>query len=327
MRMLYLIFSHDHQEQIARLVRAIRNLSPNSLVAIHHDPTKSSLDIELFADTNNVHIIPNPVRGEWGDYSLVEQYLHAMRWCMTSLDFDWSCTITGLTYPIKPLLAFEASLEETVYDAFVYHFDAFDPDHWPKGTAETRYLFTYYKLPRFPYYYKIPSKIRAVLSKTRTILNRMQSLFRIMPMPRGAKTRFGIRRLRTPIGNKFKLYGGRQMLNLNWYALERLFRFIDENPSWVTFSKRTLIPDELFFNSIIANDSELRVCNDVLRYIKWPKLHAASVSVITHDELSDALKSKAPFGLKFDSRVDPLAIDQVDALLGLSIDSPSTRDS
>lgn len=146
-------------------------------------------------------------------------------------------------------------------------------------------------------------------------------------MPRNCKTRFGIRRLRTPIGNKFKLYGGRQMLNLNWYALERLFRFIDENPSWVTFSKRTLIPDELFFNSIIANDSELRVCNDAFRFIKWPKLHAASVAVITHDELSDALKSKAPFGLKFDSRVDSLAIDQVDVLLGLSIDRSTTRDS
>lgn len=327
MRTLYLIFSHDHQEQLARLVRTIRNLSPNSLIAIHHDPTKSSLDIKLFADTNNVHIIPNPVRGEWGDYSLVEQYLHAMRWCITSLAFDWLCTITGLRYPIKPLLDFEASLEETVYDAFVYHFDAFDPDHWPKGTAKRATSLSTTSYRAFPSYYKIPLRIRTVLTKTRTIFNRMQPLFRIISMPRNCKTRFGIRRLRTPIENKLKLYGGRQMLNLNWYALERLFRFIDENPSWVTFSKRTLIPDELFFNSIIANDSELRVCNDALRFIKWPKLHAASVAVITHDELSDALKSKAPFGLKFDSRVDSLAIDQVDVLLGLSIDRSTTRDS
>lgn len=327
MRTLYLIFTHDHQEQLARLVQAILHLSPRALIAIHHDTTKSSLDPNLFADKSKIHIIPNPVRGEWGDYSLVEQYLHAMRWCMAGLDFDWCCTLTGLTYPIKPLLDFEASLGESEYDAFVYHFDAFDPAHWPKGTAETRYLFTYYKLPRFPYYYKIPTGIRAALAIARTHFNRMQPLFRIIPMPRGARTRFGMRRLRTPIGHKFKLYGGRQMLNLNWYALERVFRFIDENPSWVAFSKRALIPDESFFTSIIANDSELRVCNDVLRYIKWPKLHAASVAVITHDELDEILKTEAPFGLKFDSRVDPLAIDKVDALLGLSEGRPAMHDS
>ena len=38
----------------------------------------------------------------------------------------------------------------------------------------------------------------------------------------------------------------------------------------------------------------------VLRYIKWPKLHAASGAAIEADEVEQALSSGAPFGLKFD---------------------------
>ncbi|HKJ88295.1 MAG TPA: N-acetylglucosaminyltransferase, partial [Gammaproteobacteria bacterium] len=63
MRALYLVFSHDHQEQLARLVRAVRRLSPGSLIAVHHDPRKEPLASGLFEGVGNVHVIPDPVGG------------------------------------------------------------------------------------------------------------------------------------------------------------------------------------------------------------------------------------------------------------------------
>ncbi len=327
MHTLYLIFSHDHQEQLARLARAIRRLSPEALIAIHHDPGRATLSQGLFSGLGEVHVIPNPVRGEWGDYSLVDQYLHAMRWCMDNLVFDWLCTLTGFSYPIKPLHSFEDWLAKSDYDAFVYHFDAFDPEHWPKGTGERRYLFAYYKLPRFPYYYRFPAPIREFLSRARTIFNRMQPLFRIIPMPRGARTRFGIRRLRLPFGPEFKICGGRQMLNINRRTLDRIFHFLTEKPSYVAYARRTLIPDESFFTSIVANDPDLRVCNEVLRYIKWPrdKQDAANGAVITSDDVNEVLQSGAPLALKFDTRVDPSALDMIDAFLDVTESHPFSQ--
>jgi hypothetical protein len=320
---LYLIFSHHRQQQLQRLARSIHQLSPNALIVIHHDPTQGELDHDLFAEIPGVHFIPDPIHGEWGDYSLVEQYLHSLRWCLDNLDWGWLCTLTGLSYPISSLHEFESRLATSEYDAFIRHFDAFDPGPWPKGvvlkgTGETRYWFRYFKLPRFPYWHKVPARLMGFLSKARQLLNLSQPFFRIIPMPRGGKTRFGIRRFRQPFSPGFTLCGGRQMLTLSREACRQVFEFLEINPWYEGYFMRALIPDEGFFNSILANDQQLKICNDVLRHIKWPKdIGASSVSVITRDEVDAAIQSGAPFGLKFDAQLDQAALDYVDEILGL----------
>lgn len=327
-RTLYLIFSHGHQHQLHRLASAIHQLSPNALIVIHHDPTQVELDHDLFAGIPQVHFIPDPVHGEWGGYSLVEQYLHSLRWCLDNLDWDWLCTLTGLSYPINSLREFESKLAGSGYDSFIRHFDAFDPGPWPKGvvpkgTGETRYWFRYFKLPKFPYWHKVPARLRGFLSKARQVFNDSQPLFRIIPMPRGGKTRFGARRFRLPFPPGFTLCGGRQMLNLNREACRHVFDFLEKNPGYEGYFRRALIPDEGFFTSILANDRHLRVCNDVLRYIKWPKgIGATSVAVIARDEVNEAMQSGAPFGLKFDAQLDPAALDYIDETLGLKTSAP-----
>jgi len=137
-------------------------------------------------------------------------------------------------------------------------------------------------------------------------------------MPRGARTRLGIRRMRHPLSRNFKLCGGRQMLNINRKTCQRIVQFLERHPEWISYSRRVLIPDESFFTSIIANDAGIKVCNDILRYIKWPKQHAASGGVIETGDLNDVFQSSAPFGLKFDIRVSPGVLDVVDAHLGIN---------
>jgi hypothetical protein len=121
------------------------------------------------------------------------------------------------------------------------------------------------------------------------------------------------------------------MLNLNRRALDRVFAYLQAHPAYEAYFRRTLIPDEGFFTSLLANDRELRLCNDVRRFIKWPAaVGAASVAVITKDEVGAAIQSGAPFALKLDIRVDPEALDIIDSLLGLDtvgneIVQPGTR--
>jgi hypothetical protein len=324
MQALYLIFSHDNPAQIARLAHAIRQLSPSSAIAIHHDPAGPALDPRSLDGIGRLHLIPDPVRGGWGDFSLVEQYLHAIRWCVRHVPFDWVCTITGLSYPIASLQEFEDRLSGSGFDGFVRHFDAFDPGPypkgaWPKGTGETRYLYRYFRLPRFPYYYRLPNPVKRFVETGQERVNRSSHLFRLITMPRGAGTRIGVRRRGTPLPAGFVICGGRQMLNLNRRAVEIALSFVDRYPEYVAYFRRTLIPDEAFFTSIVANARDLRICNDVLRFIKWPKaIGAASVAVITSEEIQSVLKSGAPFALKLDARVDPGALDLIDAHLGIS---------
>lgn len=318
MRFLYLIFSHDNADQIRRLACAIRQLCPGSLIALHHDPTHCIVDQSLFSGIEDVYCIPEPVRGEWGGFSLVEQHLHSLRWCRDNLSFDWLISITGLSYPIMPLRVFEETLVRSEYDAYCYHFDAFDPDHWPVGEAEKRYSFWYISIPKFRYWHKVPLSLSKKFSLFRIWINRVQPFFRFIPMPKGVRSKLGFRRIWMPIGKHFRLYGGRLALTINRRTIERILEFVEMNPWWMRYQRRTLIPDESFFNSIIANDLELRVANSLLRYVKWPKLHAARGGVIEAQEVENALESGEPFGLKFDSRVDPEAINKVDARLGIA---------
>lgn len=317
MKVLYLIFSHDHQMQVARLAEIIRRLSPGSEIAVHHDPQLAPFDGNLLRDEWLVHQIPDPVRAEWGGFSLVEQYLHAFRWCLSHLEFDWVVTLTGLTYPTHSLASFEAMLFGSGKDGFVYHFDAYDPSHWPPGTAETRFHFRYFRLPKFRYWHRIAAPLRVGLERARVWLNAHQPLVRIIPRPRGALTQLGICRLRRPFHDCMNLQGGRQMLNVNSHALRFMLRFVDENPGWTAFMARSLVPDETFFTTILANAPGLRIANDVQRFIRWPRGvdHAASGAVITADEIPEVLQSTAPFALKFDSRVDARALDLLDERL------------
>jgi hypothetical protein len=108
------------------------------------------------------------------------------------------------------------------------------------------------------------------------------------------------------------------MLNLRRSALVRVLQFIEDNLRYEVYFRRTLHPDKGFFTSILGNHPVLRMCNDVLRYIKWPKgIGASSVAVIGIDELDDVFQSSAPFVLKFDMRLEPGTLNRVDASVGI----------
>lgn len=324
MRALYLIFSHEHQPQVARLALAIRYLSPDAEIAIHHDPQRAPFDPALLHPECRAHLVPDPVRAEWGAISQVEQYLHAFRWSVAQLEFDWVITLTGLSYPIHPLRDFEAMLAASCQDCFVYHFDAYDISHWPEGTAKTRFHFRYFAIPKFRYWHHVPSILRGGLESYRVWLNKAQGLIRIVPRPRGLNTLLGFRRLRLPYANRLKLQGGRQFLNLSKQTLCYVLQFVDENPGWGKYLQTCLNPDETFFTTILANASHLRITNDVLRFIRWPrdKRHAASGAVILANEIPEVLSSPAPFALKLDSRVDEQALDLLDKHLGIQLIAP-----
>lgn len=315
---LYLIFSHNNQKQLLRLANAIKALSPNSLLAIHHDPSHEDFQEFQALAHLGVHLIPEPVAGQWGAFSLVEQYIHAMKWCAAHLDFSWCCTITGLSYPIASLETFERNLQRSEYDAFLYHFDAFDPSHWPPGTAETRYKFRYYNLPKFPYAHRLPSALRKFFDDIRRRFNSAQRIFRIMRPGRSPYIWLGIRRVRTPINTELRLYGGRQMLNIKRSALLTVLEYIKQHPEWTRYMSRTFIPDEAYFTTIICNTKSIRTSNESLRFIKWPQGHASSGAVITEEDLPAVFDSGLPFGLKFDPQLSSKALDLVDQNLDIA---------
>ena len=83
------------------------------------------------------------------------------------------------------------------------------------------------------------------------------------------------------------------------------------------FFERVLIPDELFFQTLIMN-SPLRetVVNDNLRFLDWSREPAPAVLGV-HD-LDRMIESGKLFARKFDVTVDADVLDRLDALAGAS---------
>jgi len=315
MRIVYLIFSHVNPDQVLRLARALRRHSEDSYIAIHHDPSNSALETEQLRGIDRAYVVPAPIRGQWGDFSLVEQYLHALTWCRRHLDADWVVILTGQSYPLRPLGDFERQLAEAPFDAYVNPFEAMGTKEWPPGTARTRYFFRYFRLPRFAYWHRLPRGLREALRRSRQRINASQSLIRVVPMPRGAPTRLGIRRISTPFGASLKLYGGSQLMTLGRAAIEYALTFAAQNPWYTEYFRSTIIPDEVFFVTLLANNPGIRLGRDTSRFINWPRDQpdAASVAVIRREQLGEVRAGGAYFALKFDDRVDSGALDALDA--------------
>lgn len=313
---VYAIYSHTNPDQVLRLVSAIRALSPRAHIVVHHDPSESRLTEQDVALAGGI-AIPDPVPGAWGDYSQVRQHLHTMRWCLNNLDFEWYITLTGQTYPIKPLEGFEALLREAPHDAYVFNFNAYDQSIWPNNEAARRYHFRYIQLPKFHYWHKIPRAFSKYIPYLILAFNRSQPLLKIFPYPKRLPTRLGLLQWRRPFKNT--LTGCNQNTNYKRHVLQHIVEYVDKHQEYVHYFSKTALPDEVFFSTIMCNYLNIRVANDSLRHIFWPGSNAASVGVMDMTHWDNIEASPAYFGLKFDQNICPELLQKIDRKLGINL--------
>ena len=86
------------------------------------------------------------------------------------------------------------------------------------------------------------------------------------------------------------------------------------------FFRRVLIPDELFFQTILLNSPlRDRIVNDNLRYMDWSRPNVPLPAVLGTGDLPQLQQSPALFARKFDVTVDSAILDMIDErILGLT---------
>jgi hypothetical protein len=103
-------------------------------------------------------------------------------------------------------------------------------------------------------------------------------------------------------------YGGSSYWCVSRPAAEYILNFIDANPSFVRFFQNSLIPDEIFFHTILAN-SPFRdtLINDSTHYIEWV---SNQPNPLTLKRVDDAFASGKWFARKFEELAMLDAIDE-----------------
>jgi hypothetical protein len=319
-KIVYLITSYILPDQVVRLIHTLRKLSPDSIIVVHHDQSKSTLLENDITRINNVYLIPNPIVNiEWGGFSQVEILLHSFTWIVTNISFNWLVLISGQDYPISNLKKFEAHIENSHFDGYFRYFPALGGggNGWPQGEGKKRYYFKYISYPHFIYLYRIPIVLRNMITKILNLINKLEVL-NIIIAAKQYKNKIGLKCNTTPFNDLFICYGGWDWFTLNKKCINKILSTAADNYLLLDYYKTTHIPSESFIHTILNNDRELNILNNPLRYVQWHGKNPSRPSIICSSDLDIVINSSMPFARKFDITIDANVLDLIDKYLGIS---------
>jgi hypothetical protein len=240
MNVAYLILAHRHPEQLARLVRQLR--SPAADLFVHID---AQADLAPFLQTvgSEAQFTATRIPIHWGDYSLVRAALVLMEEALAPpRRYDYLVLISGADYPLRSATEIENFFRENQGVEFI------DSVAMPSAAAAK-------PLSRLTRYKGHPGPLGWCIGKGHRLLGELG----LMPKARDYKKHFG----------ELVPYAGNQ-----WWALTRdaclyIRKFAAENPRIMKFYENTHIPDEMVFQTILANSPFRPSMRRSVTYSDW----------------------------------------------------------
>ncbi len=277
MKVAYLIRAHHAPSLLERIVRRLAGDEVGFFVHVSRSAEGAVYDemAARLADVDTVRWLPRRTC-RYGGFSLVEATLSGIHAIVAEgADPGHTLLLSGQDYPLLGREAVEARLGAAEEQSFVHH----------------------YALPAPEWRHE-----RGGLDRIERIhLERLRYRTRILRVP--------LLRRRFPEG--FRPYGGSAFWALATPALAYVHRFVRENPPFVSFFRHTLIPDELFFQTILLN-SPLResVVNEELHYVDW-RAGTVQPATLSMTDLEPMLASGKLFARKLDP-ADTELLDRLD---------------
>lgn len=226
MNLGFIILAHHQPDAVRRLVDLLA--TDGNRVVIHFDTSATQADQQavarLAAEKPDQVTVISKVHCVWGEWSLVDAVLHALR------EFEklperpeYIHLMSGADFPIRPVSELKEFLRRNPNRDFIECCDI-SQKSWVKGGLGTE---------RFRFYY--PFNFRTSRSAfDRTVRwQRKLKIRRRMPMD-------------------LKPHMGSQWWTLRWPTCQKVLEFTREHPAVAKFFKSTWIPDESYFQTVIA---------------------------------------------------------------------------
>jgi hypothetical protein len=294
MQLAYIISAYKLPDLLVRLVRRLE--SKNATFFIHVDK-KTPQDVfkqmkDGLKDSDRVNFLERH-KCYHGDFGHVQASLKGIGEIVSSgLDFDYAILLTGQDYPLEPNADIEAFFADNQGSSFMSYFTMPVKGGWGDYGGMER-------IERW--HYRIMGQIRSLPMDMRS--GRFQMVKRLVNLllPTSRKLLPGLRP-----------YGGSSYWNLSREAISYVYEYVNHNPDFVRFFKRTFISDEMFFQTILLNSHlKDRIINDSLRYIEWNR-PGRKPAVLGTDDFSALRSSTKLFARKFDPGVDARVLDMID---------------
>lgn len=276
-RIAFLLLCHKDPEGIIAQVRALT--AGGDVVAIHHDANAPAADYrrlrKAFHGETGVAFVDRRHRCGWGEWSLVAATLSLVRKALAAFpDASHFYLISGDCRPVKSAADVRADLERDPAD----HIESVDffTSGWIKtGLREERLIYRHF----------FNERRRKRLFYAALALQRRLGLRRALPRGLGIRI-------------------GSQWWCLRRQTLESLLAFLRQRPDVLRFFRRTWIPDETFFQTLVRHlvpEAEIRSrCPTLALFTDY------GMPVNFHDDQYDLLLSEDRF---FARKISPGAME------------------
>lgn len=308
----YIILASGYPSQLKRLITRLDD--GYSFFYIHIDKKADIKNFQQALNSLNVVFIKKRVNCIWGDFSLVQATLNCMESLIEDNRSNYTILLSESCYPIMSNLAINQYLEKN-YDA--EHIDILPIEqiwkNWKQRIGDYKINFSSnrgdYKL--YPYFFK--NKPVNIAKDTGEIIKLSLARKTMKFLPQYFST------LKKRQLNGVAHYGGSAWWAFSFSTLKKVMKFIDNNPSLISFHKKTVLPDEIFFHTIIHQLSltENLDIRPSLTYTDWTRPGVELPVTFTSPDLPELLlqsQSGKLFARKFSPMYSGEVLNQLDEL-------------
>ena len=306
----FVILSHRDPGQLLRLVTTLNRVYGDPPIVCHHDFNQSAIDRTIFPQ--NVRFVVDYAKTGWGKWSLVEAALLGLRDLYEDGGPEWFTLLSSADYPVMRAEDVYRQLESSGVDAMIDYrpVDATreeiegtgnHPAHNQHSTAGSIYLA---KNRYMKAILKVPLIRFGAPRSSSTVARGMRFGSQTISLP--------FRSPLSPFDTKFRCYVGSQWLTANTKVARLLLSPTPKHRKLRRYLRKRVVPDECFFQSVIVNQTDLKVQNDPKRFVEWLGGGAHPIALRMED-LPTILGSDAFFARKFDP--DTSLLNQIDAMV------------
>lgn len=294
MGIAFIMLCHKNPEQINLLIKKLSEFT-DSDIYIHVDKKYSEIKDSIFKQ-KNVFLLPplSSYQIDWGSIAVVKATLELIRAVKKSgKQYNYIWLVSGQDYPIVSAREIEERLSahpEMNYVQTIVQGD--NRYNWYKKLCEISYP--------------------AWISKDNFAIKATKHLMKMLTGGYQHTFKCFIRKKTFPCEFAF----GSQWWTLTSQAAYEILEYSDAHPEILEYYKRSIIPDESFFQTLFLHGSYRDQRAMSLTYVKWGKNHRHP-EVLTKEDIG-LLREKSDqfcFARKFDMPISEELINQINKSL------------
>jgi hypothetical protein len=287
----FVVISHNQPAQMLRLVRRLTAMFGDVPIVCHHDFGQAGFTAPPVPD--NVRFVRPHLTTRWGDTSIVEAAMCALKLLYKKNAPRWFSILSGADYPIKPAARILEDLERSSFDAFI------DNRLILHESLPLRVESPSTAAGDFP----CDSELWKQQAYDRYIALRLPCPLRQHPIrkPFGGDIHVRHPAIIRPFrffSDDFRCYAGEFWFTANDKAADRLLADSANRTRLLRHYRARPIADESFFHCLLCNDRNLRVSKSNYRYIDWSR-GGRHPKNLAEPDMPAMLASTAHFARKF----------------------------